>query len=97
MPSYTKSKLSDTSGEPVDVIVRTVRRSWLSIGRTPALCTASMYLADVPKRVIPASSAKSNSAAGAGCIGEPSHSSTVAPEPSAVTSQFHIIQPHVVK
>ena len=56
-----------------------------------------MNLADVPKSVIPVSSAKSNSTLPSGWNGEPSYSSSVASEASAVTSQFHIIQPHVVK
>ena len=36
-------------------------------------------------------------AAGPGENGEPSNSTTVAPTASAPTSQFHIIQPQVVK
>ena len=78
-------------------MVRRVSSRLEAIGRRPALAAASMNFAEVPKSVMPVSSAKSKSAPGVGCIGEPSQSSSVASEASAVTSQFHIIQPQVVK
>ena len=45
---------------------------------------------------MPSSSTRSKSRSGPGANGEPSYSTTVAPEASAETSQFHIIQPVVV-
>jgi hypothetical protein len=56
-----------------------------------------MNFADVPKSVMPVASAKSNSTLPSGWNGEPSYRSSVAPHASADTSQFHIIQPQVVK
>ena len=56
-----------------------------------------MNLAEVPKKVQRSSAAKSNSTLPLGWKGEPSKSSRVAPEARPVTSQFHIIQPQVVK
>ena len=56
-----------------------------------------MYFADVPKKVKRSAAAYSKSAASLGWNGEPSKSISVAPEASAETSQFHIIQPRVVK
>ena len=53
-------------------MVRTVARLWVRAGSTPALAQASMYFAEVPKKVKPASSAKSNSALPSGWKGEPS-------------------------
>src|SRR5438552_16863696 len=43
----TQSKLSATSGEPVEVMARTLVSLWVLIGAMPALAQASMYLADV--------------------------------------------------
>ena len=54
------TKLSGDRGDPVDVTVRTVASECVSIGDSPALCTASMNFADVPKSVTPARSARSN-------------------------------------
>jgi hypothetical protein len=56
-----------------------------------------MYFADVPKNVQRSAAAYSNNTAGEGWNGEPSKSISVAPDASAETSQFHIIQPSVVK
>ena len=69
----------------------------MSIGASPAFATASMNLADVPKSVMPVSAAKSKRTLPSGWNGDPSYSKSVAPDPSADTSQFHIIHPHVVK
>ncbi len=55
-----------------------------------------MYLALVPKTVTPSCSTMSHSTVG-GDIGAPSYSTTVAPTARLETSQFHIIQPQVVK
>ena len=63
----------------------------------PALASASMYLALVPKWVMAVSSAKSNSTLPSGWKGAPSNSNSVAPEARPLASQFHIIQPQVVK
>jgi hypothetical protein len=67
------------------------------MGTSPALWTPSMNLAEVPNSVIDSASAKSKSTRPCAWNGEPSYSSSVASEASAVTSQFHIIQPQVVK
>src|SRR5689334_49183 len=97
MCSYTKSKLSGASGDPVDVIVRTDANECDSRGRAPAFETASMNRAEVPKSVISVSSANVKSVCGSGWNGEPSYRRIVPPHASTVTSQFHIIQPSVVK
>ena len=55
-----------------------------------------MNLAEVPNSVTPCSSARSKRADG-GCDGDPSYRIRVAPEASPEASQFHIIQPAVVK
>jgi hypothetical protein len=78
-------------------MVRRLARPWEWSGWRPALASASRYLADTPSRLMPSSSTRSNSRSGPGANGEPSYSTTVAPEASAETSQFHIIQPVVVK
>ena len=56
-----------------------------------------MNLALVPKWVMPSAWAYWNRMRQSGWNGEPSYSSTVARLASAETSQFHIIQPQVVK
>ena len=61
MFAYTYSKLSGTSGEPVDSIVRSRDRSCVSFGLRSSLRSESMYFAEVPKIVMPSSCAKSNS------------------------------------
>ena len=58
---------------------------------------ASMNFGEVPNRVTCSASARSNSAAVRGWTGDPSYRISVASEASAETSQFHIIQPQVVK
>ena len=51
----------------------------------------------VPNTVMPSAAARSHSTAGrVGGSGAPSYSTMAAPVASAVTSQFHIIQPQVV-
>ena len=55
--SYTKSKFSGASGEPVEVSMRTLERSCVSRGRRPAFFTASMNFADVPNTVISSAAA----------------------------------------
>jgi hypothetical protein len=56
-----------------------------------------MYLAEVPRTSIPSSAAMSKSMSGEGWKGEPSKRTRVASEARPETSQFHIIQPQVVK
>ena len=56
-----------------------------------------MYFADTPSSVSRSRSARSNSTVGDGWNGLPSNSTIVAPLASTLTSQFHIIQPQVVK
>ena len=51
----------------------------------------------MPKNVTRSASAKSNSEPDRGWVGDPSYITSVAPDASAETCQFHIIQPHVVK
>ena len=58
---------------------------------------ASMNCADVPKWVIRSSAANFHRMRPCWMNGDPSYSSSVAPEASPETSQFHIIQPQVVK
>ena len=57
----------------------------------------SSHLAEVPKWVAPSAWAKSNRILPSGWAGRPSYSKIVAFEARAETSQFHIIQPQVVK
>ena len=97
MPSYTKSKLSGASTEPVDRIVCTAERSCVFAGSSPDFRIASRYFAEVPNTVTRSRSARSKSARSLGWKGEPSKSTSAAPEASPVASQFHIIQPQVVK
>ena len=93
----SRSKFSAANGDPVEVIVRRVLRSCDSAGVTPAFRRVSMYLAYVPNNVMPNSSTRSNSDVVLGCTGEPSYTTSVACDASAPASQFHIIQPVVVK
>ena len=94
---YTYSKPAAARGEPVDRSVRRDDRSWLSRGLNPDLRSASRKPGEVPIRVMSVASARSNSASFPGCTGEPSQSRIVASDASDETSQFHIIQPNVVK
>ena len=94
---YTQSNPSAASVEPVEVMVRRDDRSWVAPGRMPALLQASTNFADVPNRVMPVSSIRSKRRSGPGCAGEPSYSTAAAPQASVDASQFHIIQPVVVK
>ena len=77
--------------------VRKVERLKSSFGCIPVFFSASMYFAEVPKCVIFSADAKSHRMRPRCRNGEPSYSSSVAPDASPVASQFHIIQPHVVK
>ena len=66
-------------------------------GTSAIFFCASMYLADVPKCVIRSASASSHRMRPRSMNGEPSYSSSVARDARPDTSQFHIIQPQVVK
>ncbi len=66
-------------------------------GTSAIFFCASMYFADVPKCVIFSLSANSHRMRPRSMNGEPSYSSSVERVASPVTSQFHIIQPQVVK
>ena len=77
--------------------MRTVSSAWVCTGRRPAFIAPSMNLALTPNSVTPQSSATSKSRAGLGWKGDPSYSTSDAPLASPATSQFHIIQPVVVK
>src|SRR5688572_8957672 len=70
--SYTKSKPSGESGDPVERIARTDERSFAARGETPDLATASIHFADVPNTATRSRAAHSNSAPIPGCDGEPS-------------------------
>ena len=78
-------------------MARSLARSWVSRGLRLILQMASMNLAEVPRWVMPSASAKSNRIAPRRMNGEPSYNSSVAPEARPEASQFHIIQPQVVK
>ena len=52
-----EGKPSGDSGEPVEETVRTVDRSWLSIGLSPDFLSVSMNFAEVPNQVILSASA----------------------------------------
>ena len=56
-----------------------------------------MNFADVPNTLMRSDWTKSNSILAFSNIGAPSKSTTVAPLARPETSQFHIIQPQVVK
>ncbi|MCY1432595.1 hypothetical protein D9M71_485980 [compost metagenome] len=62
----------------------------------PLLSRVARYFGLVPKTLIPSSSIRSIKRCGSGWNGEPSYSTTALPTARAETSQFHIIQPHVV-
>src|SRR6185436_4797641 len=88
--SYSHSKASAGSGEPVDP---TARKPSHGSGVTPAFIDAPMNPALVPNVVTRASAAKSHSRAGSGW---PPYNTIVAPASSPPTRKFHIIQPVVV-
>jgi len=97
MSRYTYSEFSGSSGEPVEVIMRSLPSLYLARGLTPNFSAADRYLALVPKMLRPSSSAMRHRMSCVGWNGEPSYSSSVAPTARLDTSQFHIIQPQVVK
>src|SRR5215210_7388261 len=88
--SYTQSKPSTGSGEPVEPTARSPSHG---TGRTSAFIDAPMNPALVPKVVTRASAANSHSRFGSGC---PSYRTIVAPASNPPTRKFHIIQPVVV-
>jgi hypothetical protein len=90
-------KLSGDSGEPVDRIVRSFGKLHSTTGRTLSFSHAARKRGLVPKISTRSRSAMRQSTRGSGCSGEPSYNTTVAPIASPLISQFHIIQPHVVK
>ena len=75
-----------------------VRSEVSSCGAIETECwrSDSMYLAETPRKVNFSSATSRRSLSGSGYIGCPSTRTTVAPVPSAMTSQFHIIHPAVV-
>ena len=95
--SATHSNDSGDSGEPVEASVRSDDRSAASAGRYPVCSTASRYFADTPRKVSDSSATRSQRRSGPGWNGLPSYSTVVAPDAGTVASQFHIIQPQVVK
>ena len=94
--AYTHANRSVDSGEPVDEIVRSESSRCETRGSRPTLAHSSRYLALVPNIVTRSASMTSHSAVGPGWNGDPSYETTVAPVASALTTQFHIIQPVVV-
>ena len=83
--------------EPVERIARTEERSVCVMGSKVLFSVEAMNFALVPKTLIRSSDAIFQSAPGSGWNGDPSNSTTVAPVASTLASQFHIIQPVVVK
>jgi hypothetical protein len=77
-------------------MARNATTSWLH-GSTPSFSAIARYFALVPKTVIRSSSAIDQRLSCSGANAAPSYSTTVAPTASELTSQFHIIHPHVVK
>ena len=74
-----------------------VTRRWLRAGASPCLAAASRYLAEVPKWVPRSRANQSHSSWPSWANGLPSNSKSVASLARPLTSQFHIIQPQVVK
>ena len=72
-------------------------RSNASPGLRSSFWHMLMYLALVPKTLILWSCAMRHITERSGYPGLPSNSTTLAPVNRALTSQFHIIQPQVVK
>ena len=89
VPAASRSRASARSGREI---------VGLAPAATPAFLQASMYLALVPKTVT--RSARGHvpeHVAGSGWKGEPSNRISVSSTARPPTSQFHIIQPQVVK
>ena len=97
MCSYTYSKPSATSGEPVEQMVRSSASRWVSRGDAPPFAQLSRNFAEVPNKLMPSASHRSKRRSRRGWAGEPSYTTIVAPDASADASQFHIIHPAVVK
>ena len=96
--AYTQSKPSGASGEPVESTVRSGERSCVVAGSTPALAAASMNLAEVPKTATRSRSARSKSTPRVRMERASRRRAPASrPDASPDTSQFHIIQPVVVK
>ncbi len=63
----------------------------------PSFSSAARYFGLVPKCVTRSRSAIRQSTSRSGANGEPSYSTSAQPRARPETSQFHIIQPQVVK
>jgi hypothetical protein len=94
--SYDQSNPSGESGEPVDPREPRRERSRPARGSIPAFMHAARKLADVPKHVTPASSARSHSVPRSGWPGFPSYRTIEASVRRPAWTKFHIIQPVVV-
>ncbi len=77
--------------------VRSADRSCSRAGRSPSFSHVSRNFADVPNSVTDSSAASSQRGVDFHRTGAPSYTTTVASLASADASQFHIIQPVVVK
>jgi hypothetical protein len=64
--SYTQWNADAGSGEPVEPIVRSADRSWVSPGRMPAFSQVVRYPALVPRKVRPVRAASANCASADG-------------------------------
>ena len=89
-PSFDK-------GDPVEQIVLNFDNLYLYFNEGFNLCRASIYFALIPNKLIFSFSAIFHSRSSFLYIGEPSNKTIDAFEARALTSQFHIIHPHVVK
>ena len=99
MRTPPKSTARSTTTAPTMLsIVRNAESSCVRRGTNPSFSDSARYFALVPNTLTRSSAASVQSISGAeGGIGAPSYRTIVAPLASAVTSQFHIIHPQVVK
>ena len=91
------SKPLPDNGEPVEQIVLNFSSLYFDLIFTLSLLSVSMYLALTPNNVTFSSFAILNSRSFLLYIGKPSNNNKDALDDKALTSQFHIIHPQVVK
>src|SRR5687768_1650622 len=96
MASYTQSKASGGSGEPVDPMLRNFDKSNSSPGLICSFIHATRNGALVPKWLIGISDASFHSELRLGYAGLPSYNTILAPCSIAPCRKFHIIHPVVV-
>ena len=88
---------SSDKGEPVEQIVLKFFKLYFFLFKILDLLSASKYFALTPNKVIFSSCANLINKSYLLYIGKPSNKTIDAFDAKTVTSQFHIIQPHVVK